>query len=551
MSPAVIEPETCASQARAVGVEPIDAVHLMENHDRAYHIWREAGVRDRALVHIDAHHDMWWIDDLGTLSIANFVCPALKEGMVGAVYWVVPDATWDGRARRAALRGHLRRIQERYPGAPARVHWEGRLARTAVMGRPFVICALDSLPPAELVRPVLLDIDTDYLTIPAVAPRDEWDAHSPLPWRWPAELFELLREKHISTDLVTIAYSSEGGYTPLLWKYLGAELAARLRQPRGEGALEAYERMREGAVAAHRGDGEGAEAAFRAVGDRLGAAPHAFLAHLLADRELVDEARQCYQRALGLDPSYRAAFSSPGVPLYFERSYAAAERAFHRTLLLDPADACGHLGLGWIAARRRRWGMAERCARASLRHEPQLIDAHRLLARALAKQGRLEEAISAYEGSLKLALAGHRPFDGVIVTSPDRARMLDAEHGRTHALLARLHERRGDHSRAAVGYRMAIATGHDVAEVRLHLARACARIRRWADARRHVAAGLRLAPGAVRARAVRAWREARASWRVTVSSVMGAGRAGGTEMNPAPMSRPSRGSARHDTRRGD
>src|SRR5260370_41990787 len=78
-------------------------VHLMENHDGAYYIWREAGVRRKILVHIDAHHDMWWVKDKNAafVTIANFICPALKKDLVKEVYWVVPDATWDsGRTRR-------------------------------------------------------------------------------------------------------------------------------------------------------------------------------------------------------------------------------------------------------------------------------------------------------------------------------------------------------------------------------------------------------------------------------------------------------------------
>src|SRR5271156_61451 len=66
-------------------------IHLMENHDQAYYAWRDAGVRDGVLVHIDAHHDMWCIEDNRCITIANFICPALREGIVREAYWVVPD----------------------------------------------------------------------------------------------------------------------------------------------------------------------------------------------------------------------------------------------------------------------------------------------------------------------------------------------------------------------------------------------------------------------------------------------------------------------------
>ena len=100
-------------QACRVGRDPIDLVYLIENHDEAYHIWSEAGLRHRILVHIDAHHDMWWIDDTGSPSIASYICPALKNDIVREVYWIVPDQTWEEkRARRAVLR-HVQKIIER------------------------------------------------------------------------------------------------------------------------------------------------------------------------------------------------------------------------------------------------------------------------------------------------------------------------------------------------------------------------------------------------------------------------------------------------------
>ena len=37
-------------QPSKVGIEPARHVSLMENHDQAYYIWRDAGVKQRVLV---------------------------------------------------------------------------------------------------------------------------------------------------------------------------------------------------------------------------------------------------------------------------------------------------------------------------------------------------------------------------------------------------------------------------------------------------------------------------------------------------------------------
>src|SRR5690348_10725510 len=76
---------------RRMAINALSNVHLIENHDEAYAIWRNAGVKDRILIHVDAHHDMWWCESPDLLSIANFVSQALRDNMVRAVCWVVPD----------------------------------------------------------------------------------------------------------------------------------------------------------------------------------------------------------------------------------------------------------------------------------------------------------------------------------------------------------------------------------------------------------------------------------------------------------------------------
>jgi hypothetical protein len=81
-------------------------VHCVENHDGAYRVWRDAGVTQRLLVHVDAHHGLYgrWIDrknpkERSRINIANFVYAALEEELIRELIWVVPDQTWATRAK--------------------------------------------------------------------------------------------------------------------------------------------------------------------------------------------------------------------------------------------------------------------------------------------------------------------------------------------------------------------------------------------------------------------------------------------------------------------
>ena len=163
--------------------DPDERVRVMENHDEAYHIWRRANVRDRILVHIDAHHDMWWIPDDAPVTIANFICPAIKNNLVREVIWVVPDPAWTSRESRQAVLRHVQTIEKTYPGARRRATVGPTGISTHVAGTQLKVCPLRFLP--EMTEPVLLDVDIDFLMIPRVTYGTKHADQQTLPWCCP------------------------------------------------------------------------------------------------------------------------------------------------------------------------------------------------------------------------------------------------------------------------------------------------------------------------------------------------------------------------------
>jgi tetratricopeptide (TPR) repeat protein len=224
----------------------------------------------------------------------------------------------------------------------------------------------------------------------------------------------------------------EGGYTPLKCKYLGDEVALRLRaNDDGDPVIAGTKLLRQGAVAADSENEQEAEDAYLEA-ERLmpaSAAPSYHLAHLCAATGRVDEGRKWYQRALALDPSYRTAYNSEGVLHFRDGHLRKAEKEHRRTLALNPHDAYAHLGLGLIALRRTRWKAAEASLREAISLDGNLLDAHRALGQLLARRGRRSEAILANESAMRLALAGHKPLNVPILTT-------DAGHARTYEDLA-------------------------------------------------------------------------------------------------------------------
>src|SRR5437879_11727805 len=54
-----------------VGADPIENVVMMEDHDGAYYAWKQAELKDRIAVHIDAHIDFGWIPERDPEALLN------------------------------------------------------------------------------------------------------------------------------------------------------------------------------------------------------------------------------------------------------------------------------------------------------------------------------------------------------------------------------------------------------------------------------------------------------------------------------------------------
>ena len=455
----------------------LSRIFRIENHDEALPIWRNSGCAGRILIHVDAHHDMWWVAPGQNVTIANFISPALQEGILREIYWIVPDRSWESAGNRCHILHHLSRMQKGFPGRPESIEIRRDRISTTLLGKPLHICSVDGLP--KFSEEVLLDLDVDYLIFPRVT-FGQTDPHPVLPWTWPEDMLSRLHAREVQSDLVTIAYSVYGGYTPLRWKYFGDELEARLSGADPE-ILRGMGLMREGAEAAARGDFGAAEQKYCDAAGCLPnlAAPLWRLAFLYLDAGRMSEAREMYQRSKNLDPGYRPPFNSDALWHFWDRRWAAAEREYRRTLELDPDDAFAHLGQGWMALKRSDLSTAESEFRRALETQPDLLDAHRSLGKVFQKLGRRREAITAYEKSLHLALHGQESLHECPGIAAERPRLNDAGHFETFLRLGKLHFALGERDRAGRYLRVAAAGQWDGVVLRYRLTSLALRQKRW------------------------------------------------------------------------
>ncbi len=184
----------------------------MEDHREAYFFWKKLGILAGTCVHVDAHLDTGELQLPGYASIAqpevncgNYLLHAMAEGIVATLVWIVPPhlmqpdrVSWVRQEVQAWL----------HPSLSESSSWkaDGPRVEGQLKGCRVVVCQSDQLPALE--GPVLLDIDVDYF----LGPNDEV-------WQSPLELASHLR--HLAPRALTVAYSVEGGYTPLWLRHLG------------------------------------------------------------------------------------------------------------------------------------------------------------------------------------------------------------------------------------------------------------------------------------------------------------------------------------------
>jgi tetratricopeptide (TPR) repeat protein len=404
-----------------LSVTPKDIV-MMEDHDRAYHAWKERGVAAGTLVHVDAHIDFGWIpeadfDEISPdgqglrapllnpfirtrkkmVDIGNYICPAIKDGMVKKFYWIVPDESWRDRRGFGHIVNYMKGLRKikRYAGGALEVRSDH--IRCGILGREVIVCSLEGLE--RIDEPVLLDIDVDFMLTPRI-----WDDLSPgrVPWISSEELFERLGAKINNVDVLTIAYSVEGGFTPLRFKYLGDELKSLFMNNASEEARkgmrckidallhEKAKRTKEAILAyeeALKIDSRDASACFNLS-----------ILHAGYPAEDIERASYYYREAVRRDKTYATAFNNYGILYRQRKKWARAKAEYIKFLKIDKREPSALNGLGHIALAKRRYaeagGFFDHCLSINNTH----LDARSGKGIACFRRGELAEAEALFSG---------------------------------------------------------------------------------------------------------------------------------------------------------
>ncbi len=415
-----------AVAARARPAEPLPGVTreagpvvLVENHNSALSVWHARGVRGATVVHLDTHDDCRYVapdrlEELRRLldggdyaavhrrsdqeavnayrvseaeqlfDLGNFLYPALAEGILAQVIWVVPDPVLVP-AQRDRLILHLRAALG-LPGAEPEMAGGGAFS-FAVAGGRFTVTTLEALEPQA--PGTLLDLDTDFFTFPyALTDRH---VQGPLP-RDPAAVCARLRQRVPAPAVVTVSGSTWGGYVPVLLRFLADacfEAFADGRYPPDAAGLLA-------AVTAMRTSGAPAPVPAVAPGSPFvaGTVYAQAMARLLAGE--TEEALALAETAAGLSPVYAKGL------LDFSEALLRLERPGEAARAVDVFERlAGHPTTDADVARAhvcRATGRYDEAARLAARVAEWNPTPFHLVLRGgvLTEMGRLDEAAAVF-----------------------------------------------------------------------------------------------------------------------------------------------------------
>jgi len=421
-------------------------IKLIEDHNGAYDYWKELRLRSKTLIHFDAHFDFNFLpakpplqtleeargkedlirqcsdnvtyaelekDERSLTNIGNYIYPAIRDGIVKYFYWVIPGGPDQLTKASDNVKRMLTKIRRKDPFGQSKIVRKRNALQTKIYGRDLYITTLDGLEAG--LKNAIIDIDIDFLTTGTIQKSGSFiDAGRRFPWIWPRDLVKAIKNKKIRYDCVTIAYSVNGGFTPLMYKFFGDELAFYLNDDPGK--LNAFISKRNAAlklfyngktaaafkIASHLLSDIDTVGIDRSLIKKLKAHVNFMLFRMRAKTGLKNERVKYYQTCVRLDGTYRAKDNNYG-PLFLRRKKALkkAEKEFRLILEADKGNFNPLLGLGKVYIRKKDPDKAFLYLRRAYRAAPENKEVLFHLGKAEDMRGNYKTAINYLKACLE------------------------------------------------------------------------------------------------------------------------------------------------------
>jgi len=412
-------------------------VILIEDHHQAYYAWKALSLKNLALIHIDAHIDFNFqevkdtrliLEEAKSLSklknqlekalffkqkqfdikkltnIGNYIYPAMRDGIVKDFYWVIPGDKQEFTRCMKNLKSMIKGLAQQDPKPKTVIKVKDGVLKTRLYGQNFIICCFEALP--KINKKVLLDIDTDFLVINSISKTKNTDEiERRKVWIEPEELVSILKRKISCPVLVTIAYSVNGGYTPLKFKYLGNKIASifkgkAFKIPPAAKAFnlfnESWQKKNKLKAKYYYWEAIKSDPTYAVADNNYG--------HLYLNKGLYKKAKDEFRKILYCHSENKDALCGMGQVYLHRRKYKFAKIYFKQALGIDTDYPKALFGIGFAQFKLKKYKAAKKYLLSYQSKEPMQPHSHYLLGQIYEKRKQFLKAIAEYKDSLRLGL---------------------------------------------------------------------------------------------------------------------------------------------------
>ena len=115
-----------------------------------------------------------------------------------------------------------------------------------------------------------------------------------------------------------------------------------------------------------------------------------------------DQARECYQKAIAVNPNFAEAHGNLGSLLYDQDKFDEAKTTLNKAISIKPAYAEAHYNLGNVFGQLDNLDEALVCYQTALSHQPDYVECHNNIGNVYKELGRHDEALASYRKAISL-----------------------------------------------------------------------------------------------------------------------------------------------------
>jgi YVTN family beta-propeller protein len=126
------------------------------------------------------------------------------------------------------------------------------------------------------------------------------------------------------------------------------------------------------------------------------------LGTMLAEKKLYEEAIECYEKALQINPNYVQSWLNRGQALYSQAKYEEASESYYRAIRIDQNNVSAWLNRGQALYSQAKYEEAIKSYDRVIEIDPKNVSAWLNRGQALYSQGKNKEAIESYDRVIKI-----------------------------------------------------------------------------------------------------------------------------------------------------